>query len=40
MLPQTILITSMGLIALIVIIIDAVCLRRRAAKKHQERKCS
>lgn len=34
MLPQTILITAIGLIALVVIIIDAVSTRRKASRKH------
>jgi len=32
MLPQTVLITAIGLVALVVIIIDAVATRRKAAR--------
>lgn len=34
MLPQTILITTVGMIALVVIIIDAILTRKKASKRH------
>lgn len=37
MLPQTILITTIGLVALVVIIVDAVSTRRKAARSTRHR---